>query len=627
MKAWYQRTGAPIHPAYALPQLLAFYRNHDTNQHLCKKVYRWQTISSICLHRWTGGGGGHNSIQMPISYSEASWTGMMNFRTCTWDEDVLDFMRSCSDIESISGDAGSFDGIGPMPPLMDFDAVYANHDLSAAVLQTVSNPQNMTADELLRDGIPPYGADGSKNSYWDRWPELRGRFVLDEHATTSEMGLPGGVKNKEWGMAANVAIKMHGEETSHHCRLFLGIGDGAAANIGSKCGCNVYFISSSSFTSSSPSAAMSLVGRQRIAVTIGTSAAARVCLPLSVKAFPPLYNSLGAISSDCAKYSEKINMMSDVSGGKGDDIEVPPGLFCYRVDRKRILLGGALTDGGSVVEWARSLLNLQSKESFDDCLKKVSEMYHHEYSSSASTSPSNVTPSRKVTMIPFLSGERSTGFRGGARACLSGMTRETTSTHFMYACLEGVILRMGAILKLINDVCSLQSRHSVKSCCRESENKEGHYQSFVSSLLSAPVDDEDVAGNDDSSHQRILVASGSALERNCLWRQMLADCTGLDVVVDGDSSEGTSRGVAILMAISLHQSQKPEHFHNYVGFTETEVGNDLVRSTVLRASKEEEPLIVAHKAVPNSLMKVKWMCASLEQETLIDAVSTTWNVE
>jgi hypothetical protein len=31
------------------------------------KVHRWQTISSICIHRWMGGG----KIDVPISYSEA----------------------------------------------------------------------------------------------------------------------------------------------------------------------------------------------------------------------------------------------------------------------------------------------------------------------------------------------------------------------------------------------------------------------------------------------------------------------------------------------------------------------------------------------------------------------------
>jgi hypothetical protein len=66
LQSLYQETGAPLHSAYALPQLLAFY-NNDANRGIMSKVYRWQTISSICIHRWMGGG----KIDVPISYSEA----------------------------------------------------------------------------------------------------------------------------------------------------------------------------------------------------------------------------------------------------------------------------------------------------------------------------------------------------------------------------------------------------------------------------------------------------------------------------------------------------------------------------------------------------------------------------
>ena len=32
----------------------------------------------------------------------------------------------------------------------------------------------------------------------------------------------------------------------------------------------------------------------------------------------------------------------------------PPALWCYRADAERILLGGSLSDGGSVVAWLRT---------------------------------------------------------------------------------------------------------------------------------------------------------------------------------------------------------------------------------------------------------------------------------
>jgi len=458
LKALYQRTGAPLHAAYALPQLLAFYKN-EKNQGIARQINKWQTISSICLNRWVG----KPHLQMPISFSEASWTGMLNFRDCTWDDEAAQLFETCSGIVQYSHGEDDDDGIDLLPPMVDFDA----------------------ALPFLENGIPPYNDDGSENSYWDRWPELQ----------------------------------------SHMVNLFLGIGDGVAANVGSKCGGN----------------STSGLGSYRIAVTIGTSAAVRVCLPLSMHEDSPSSN------------------------GDGSGISVPPGLFCYRVDRDHVLLGGALTDGGSVVEWARSLLNLQSDESFDACLVQVSKMYEKHCTSpdSCSSSPSG------VTMVPFLSGERSTGFRGGAQACISGLTRETTSAHIMYACLESVILRLGCVMKLLNEV----------GC---SQRAEGH-----------------------NSSQGILVASGNALQCNSLWRQMLADCSSMDVVIDGDSSsEGTSRGVAILIAGSLQQR---------------ELGNP--RATC----NFEEPLVIAHKTKANAAAGEHWRTAISTQESLIGAVSSTWN--
>lgn len=53
---------------------------------------------------------------------------------------------------------------------------------------------------------------------------------------------------------------------------------------------------------------------------------------------------------------------------------VPKGLWCYRVDRRRVVLGGALTDGGSVFEWLRSALELSPGEDMDAVMREVEEM-------------------------------------------------------------------------------------------------------------------------------------------------------------------------------------------------------------------------------------------------------------
>lgn len=53
---------------------------------------------------------------------------------------------------------------------------------------------------------------------------------------------------------------------------------------------------------------------------------------------------------------------------------VPKGLWCYRLDRHRVVLGGALTDGGSVFEWLRTTLDLSPGEDMDAVMRQVDEM-------------------------------------------------------------------------------------------------------------------------------------------------------------------------------------------------------------------------------------------------------------
>ena len=385
---------------------------------------------------------------------------MLNYQTCTWNETILQLLNECVEIKSAGGSTNL------LPDLVDFDGTTIQGETTS----------------LLMDGVPQRCRGGEANPYWDRWPELRGRSSDDA----------GHKKQKQ----------------QKHCRLFLGIGDGAAANCGSKC---------DAFSTSSG---------QRIAVTIGTSAAARICLPLSINSAP---------------------------------IDVPPGLFCYRVDRHRVLVGGALTDGGSVVEWVRNLFHLQTPSDFEAALEEASRQYSDTITMESSTQ------SLDVTMIPFLSGERSTGFRSLASGCIAGITRDTTTVDILRGSLEGVTSRLGVVIGLISDTCN---------SLRGSDNAS-------------------VTG--DAVRQLILVASGGALERNSLWRQMIADCTGLTVVLDGDSNEGTSRGVGLLMARIMKQTEQ-----------------------------SEEELSVVGESRPNRAAESRWKRAMQDQETLISAVSLTW---
>ena len=144
-------------------------------------------------------------------------------------------------------------------------------------------------------------------------------------------------------------------------------GDGATSNLGA--GCDT---------------------RDRAALMIGTSGALRVC----DRAEPPT---------------------------------PPAALWCYRVDAERILLGGSLSDGGSVVAWLRELTQLPAPEEAEAAIAAMAPDAHG------------------LTMLPLLSGERGPGWSDRAGGAIEGLTLATTALELLRAGLEAVALRFALL--------------------------------------------------------------------------------------------------------------------------------------------------------------------------------------
>jgi gluconokinase len=208
---------------------------------------------------------------------------------------------------------------------------------------------------------------------------------------------------------------------------FPAIGDGAAANIG--CGC---------------------VSPRRLALSVGTSSALRL-----VTEQPP----------------ERL----------------PWGLWCYCVDRKRALPGGALTEGGNLYAWARQVLQLGRPERIEQKLAAMTPDSHG------------------LTVLPFLSGERSPGWAGHARGAFQGVTVSTTALDLLRAALEAVALRLAIVFEEL---------------ARLSGNVEA------------------------------VVAGGGAISRSPAWLQMMADAFGRPISAT-ETVETTCRGVGLLALESL----------------------------------------------------------------------------
>jgi gluconokinase len=152
--------------------------------------------------------------------------------------------------------------------------------------------------------------------------------------------------------------------------------------------------------------------------------------------------------------------------------EPRPGVFMYLLDEHRVVEGGALSDGGNLAAW------------LDETLAATSDSF-------AGRGPDD----HGLTFLPFLGGERSTGWDPAARGAVTGVSFATTSLDLRQAALEGVAFRFAAIADLLPGL-------------------------------------EEV------------VATGSALLHDPDWMQVMADALGRPVIVSG-VAEASLRGAAV----------------------------------------------------------------------------------
>jgi gluconokinase len=111
------------------------------------------------------------------------------------------------------------------------------------------------------------------------------------------------------------------------------------------------------------------------------------------------------------------------------NLEIAPGLWCYRVDSKRFVTGGALSNGGDVFAWMKRTLVLPK-----DLEAKLEA----------------ATPgSHDLTLLPFFSGERSPYWRADLRGVIAGLTQSTEPFDILRAALESVALRFREIYRAL----------------------------------------------------------------------------------------------------------------------------------------------------------------------------------
>jgi gluconokinase len=161
---------------------------------------------------------------------------------------------------------------------------------------------------------------------------------------------------------------------------------------------------------------------------------------------------------------------------------IPPELWCYRADDERVIMGGALSDGGGLYRWMTDALNLKaSDEEIESELDKMQPDAHG------------------LTVLPFWAGERSTGWNALARGAILGFNQHTQPLEILRAAMEAVAYRFALI--------------------SEALEREAVPTSFV--------------------------ASGGALRSSPVWTQMIADVLGREIRLS-EAREASSRGAVLL---------------------------------------------------------------------------------
>jgi gluconokinase len=115
-----------------------------------------------------------------------------------------------------------------------------------------------------------------------------------------------------------------------------------------------------------------------------------------------------------------------------DQVVPPPGLWLYLVDARRGVLGGALSEGGNLLAWLRTLANVQELKDADPLIAKLPPDGHG------------------LTILPFIAGERSLGWHAEARMAISGISLHTTPEQILRAGVEALAYRLDEVYEQLH---------------------------------------------------------------------------------------------------------------------------------------------------------------------------------
>ena len=468
-----------------------------------------------------------------VSLSMASGTGFFNQNACGWDDETLSILPiSRAALSPLCDAADALNApLAPRARTREMqNAAGENH----AALKT-ADAIIATETAASTRATPRGGADITIiATVFSERPSKEQR----DHAPNAIIATAEDASTRETAQGASSSTFAATRWPQlQNAKWFPALGDGACSNVGSGC--------------------VEKRGGERtpIALNVGTSGALRVVL-------------------------------RDFSGAP------PRGLFRYRLDAKRSVLGGALSNGGNVLMWARGNLALPQ-----DVEARISAM---------------PPDAHGLTVLPFLAGERSPDWNDAARFVLNGATLDTTPEEIYRAVLEGASLRFLRVLQLLQTALQNEDAASTRATDKEKATPEtsatprdeiggaaarenpttcesASFESALSpvkdattetastrapdvseeiekSALHADAKVRDAASqNDDANLAKDaalnaastraetdfeIVASGGALSHSQTWAQIMADCLNAPLI-ESQENQASARGAALMALEAL----------------------------------------------------------------------------
>ena len=158
--------------------------------------------------------------------------------------------------------------------------------------------------------------------------------------------------------------------------------------------------------------------------------------------FPAIGDGAAAnVGSGCAtaeNWAITIGTSSAIRVIVPSDVVPSKGLWLYLLDQKRGVLGGALSEGGNIFAWLASTLKLPPLVEAESLVAAMPPDGHG------------------LTILPFLSGERSPGWHSEASMAITGINSHSSPIALLRAALESLAYQLAEVYDQLNTALEKQ---------------------------------------------------------------------------------------------------------------------------------------------------------------------------